>query len=70
LYDDGFSKKEPPNTATSDATRKHEIEFADYQQEVEVLRKLRVATEGYLSIAAYEQLHVRTVCLQKKSSVE
>jgi hypothetical protein len=55
LHGEGFNKKErsqPPNTATADATRKYEIEAAEYRQEVEALCKLREAAEGYLSVAA------------------
>lgn len=64
-----------PTTATADATRKYDLEMVDFKMEVENLRKLREAAEGYLSTAAYEQLCVRlgrssSDCLSAKELID
>ena len=75
--DDYVKRARPvvPNNATAEATRKHELEMAEFKQEVDSIKKLREAAEGHLSTAAYEQLCVRlgrstSDCLSPKELID
>jgi len=68
-------KPQLPNVATADATRRYDLEMAEYKLEVEGVRKLREAAEASLSAAAYEQLCVRlgrssSDCLTAKEIID
>jgi len=57
IENDGYLRKVKPSvpeTGALDATRKYEMTMAEYKSEVDSLRKLREAAEGYLRAPAYE----------------
>ena len=58
--DDYVKRARPivPINATAEATRKHELEMAEYKAEVKALKELRDAGEKSITAAAYEQLCV------------